>query len=424
MPKILTKQEYAKMNLDEGKSINSALYLGSRKENAVTISPEVVQFKDQNNNLIYSESIVQMNSTKWKDSEGYHSVWNRIKAIAMRVSKKENSGATLPNDYYTLFDLFRIDITRRRLENIDYTGLMTEEIVNEAFTESIRLLEFLPFAAPFKKIEGRSDSVNLIEQKTGDDDTVVMSIYAVGWKEDLMNALYNVDLNKMQRVMEAVERGFRAQRNDLSIGQLPRKTLASGWNAGQQVPAATGGDTYLEDLYNTLNNGIHTLSDLYNFQTQQKIDPSEIVLVTQTGSVVRDINRAINGDLNLNGKGKVGNYTALEISQIWPYRGDTIFYGKEKIVYPGVADQKAYMFVPGPAGAPIWTLVKRALTQEIGDGSVLQLSQEERAWYFVQTRYFDEFFGSSAGNTKIDNDTSGNIFGYVVEITLPSPASP
>ena len=108
------------------------------------------------------------------------------------------------------------------------------------------------------------------------------------------------------------------------------------------------------------------------------------------------------------------NLEALPIDDLIVYKGDSYTVGKDVITYPGIAAGKAYLFVPGPSGAPAYTLVKRQLTQEVGRGQLLHLAREQRAWYFVQTEFIEEFLGSSS------SAFSGSGFGYCIEIDLPA----
>ena len=163
-------------------------------------------------------------------------------------------------------------------------------------------------------------------------------------------------------------------------------------------------------MYQTLDTAIERLINLNDPQTGQPIDAPKLVLACRPNDV-RRINKAINGVINLY-RGQPSNYAALtDITEIWPYRGDVFYRGPDRIVYDGIAENTAYLFVPGSAGSPFWTLVKRQLTQEIGRGSVLQLAREQRAWYFVQTQYMKEFLG--------ETDDCANGTGFVIEITIP-----
>ena len=123
----------------------------------------------------------------------------------------------------------------------------------------------------------------------------------------------------------------------------------------------------------------------------------------------------MNGQLN-NSKDRIVNLAPLEIDDILIYNGDKFTVGPDTIEYPGVPHDTAYLFVPGNAGAPAYTLVKRQLTQEIGRGEVLHLGREQRAWYFVQTGFIEEFLGSSSDNF----DPAAEGYGFCVEIELPT----
>jgi len=405
MAKLIDKEYVIEQRLNSGYSERSALYFGKSAENVERTNADMVPGTDK---------IVKMSSKEWTNSEGHAKLWTQIEETHKKLKNSlKTNAAQFPSDYYDLIDKLRLDITRRRMQEVDYTGMMNTEIVNPNFSKAVTLDEFLPYVAAFKKIAGTNDSVPLINQKTGGTGSVIMDIYGAGWKDTLENMLYNMDIYSLQKVTDAVARGYIGKRNDLSIGLLPKKTTATAWVASQQVAAdTTSGATKEELMYNTLNSAIEKLLSLLDPQTAQEIDAPSLALVCKPTDV-RRINRAINGQLNLGGKGKPSNFAALdEITEIWPYRGDTLYWGEEKIVYPGVATNKAYLLVPKVYS---WTLVKRGLTNEVGRGSVLQLSTEERAWYFAQQNYMAEFFGSSETGTSL-----GAGYGAVVEITLPS----
>jgi len=355
----------------------------------------------------------------WVGSKAYNQLWTEIEDLRLRVKNqldRRTNISVFPEDYYTLIDKLRIDITRRRAEEMDYTSEFTQEIVNPGFSKSISLDEFLPFTGAFREITGANNTVPMIQQKTGVTGSVIQKLYALGHARTLEDELYNTDIYGMEKVQRAVTRAHTGLRNNLTLGVLIAKTAAAGFAASQQQAAdATAGATKEELMYNTINGAIETLTKLLDPQTNQEIDVPRMVIACRPGDV-RRINRAINGQLNVGGKGKPSNFAALtEISEIWPYRGDTLYVGKETISYAGIASNKAYLFVPGSAGAPAWTLTKRGLTQEVGRGSVLQLSREERAWYFGQTSYIEEFLGSSSSTLGL-----GAGYGWVVEITLPA----
>lgn len=416
MAKVLTKQELIKRRVNSGAGIKSGFYVGKAKAQ-LDAQTEVV--RDSKGNPL--SSVVVAKNEKWENSEGYAKLWNDIEVLQKKLKAQYNRRtniATFPDDYYSLIDKIRIDITRRRMEEEDYTDMISTVIANDNFSKSVALDEFRPYGAIFREVTGAGDSTNLIDAKTGETESVTMSMFSVGWARTLEDELYNLDIHNLEKVNRAVTRGYTAKRNDLLIGQLVAKTSAAGWDSDQQVSADTGGATQEAKLYNTLNDAIDTLTGLKDPQTDQEIPTSQLMLACRPADV-RRINRVLNGQLNVGGKGTPANFAALtEIVEILPYSGDVIYAGKDKETYAGIDSLKAYLFVPGRAGAPIWTLEKRGLTQEVGRAPILQLATEERVWYFVQAEYLSEFFGSSATGTSL-----GSGYGWVVEITLPAATS-
>lgn len=399
------------------KRVNTTIRSGSYFDNFK--SQKYGEVVKKGNGTILDTNIV-ISEGPWANSPAYNKLWNEIEDLRNKVKNQLDNRRTnisvFPDDYYDLVDLLRIDITRRRAEEMDYTAEFTQEIVNPGFSKSITLDEFLPYAGAFEEITGANNTVPMIEAKTGVTGSVTQILYGLGFARTLEDELYNTDIYSLEKVQTAVVRAHTAKRNDLLLGALIAITTAAGWDSSQQQAAdTTSGATKEELLYNTINGAIETITKLLDPQTKQEIDVPRLVIACRPGDV-RRINRAINGQLNVGGKGKPSNFAALnEVSELWPYRGDTLYVGKKKVTFSGIAENKAYIFVPGSAGAPAWTLTKRGLTQEVGRGSVLELSREERAWYFSQTKYIEEFLGSSS--TTLGLATG---YGWVVEITLPA----
>ena len=401
MAKIIDAKTALQDKIDNGFAVSNKLYTGNINKNLTATSEEELVVPG-------SEMSLTIKNNSWKDTEAHNRVWNKIEDLWKR--KKSNIATFDQSAYEELIDNIRIDVTRRRFQYLDLTTLIDDEITNPNFTKAVTLDEFLPYGAAFMPNNLRGEAVSLIDQKYGGTDTVTMAGYAVGWADTLENQLFNMDIFSMMKVNEAIARGYVGKRNDLSAGEI----VGTTYNASQQVAAATtSGATPEELLYETLNDAIETLTNLKDPQTDQIITAANMSLLCYPGDV-RRINRAINGQLN-NSKGKNSNREPLnEISNIIPYFGDTIYAGEKAISYDGVSKNTAYLYVPGVAS---WTLTKRGLTQELGSGSVLNLSTDQSAWYFVQTKYRNEFFGSSDSAILADKGTG---YGFIVEITLPS----
>jgi hypothetical protein len=415
---ILTVELLMKRRIAQKEGILSGIYPGSiRKEDIYGAdSAEAVRMANGQK----MESVVVPTSERWVNSKKYTELWGRIEAI-IRKGRRANISQFPIADYYTMVDMLRMDITRRRMEYVDFTGEITQEITNAAFGRSICLDEFLPYAGAFEEIKGTGDTVGMIEQRTGETGTVTMRIFGLGWTRSLEDELYNLDIFSLEKVNAAVARGHVARRNDLALGGIIALSgPPSLWTPAQSVAAQSGGatSTYDQNLYLTLKEALRKLYALRDPQTGQEISAPRVVLLIGNNVTEWDVSRVIRGQLN-KPNSEISNLEGLPIDQVWKYKGDAFTVGPKTYRYPGVPANVAYLLVPGPAVTPAsaYTLTKRGLTQEIGRGSVLQLSREERAWYFAQTAYGDEFIGSSLPGTALADG-----FGYIVEVELPTDA--
>jgi hypothetical protein len=410
---ILTPDKYFQRQANAG-GIKSGLYFDNVKGDAFG-EPVVKSNGEKCESLVVADG-----AKRWENSEGYANLWDRIEdkinSLKSQVERKVNI-ANFPSDYYDLIDMMRMDVTRRRMEVIDFTTMLTQERTNPAFSKSIALVEFMDYAGAFEQISGTNDPVPLLEQKTGAKDSVTMHLYGLGHVRTLEDELYNLDIFSMQKVNAAVTRGHRALRNNLSIGVYPAITAAGTWDAAQQQAADLTGATYDEQLYNTLRNAIRRLGRLCDYQTRNPIGINGAVLIVRDEVIAWDVGRVIRGQLAVNGEAAasiIRNVGPLPISEVWVYKGDRFDVGPKTYNYPGVPEGYAYLVIPGGATNNMWwTLVKRQLTSEVGRGDVLHLAREARAWYFGQTAYATEHFGNTGGLTGTDD------YGYCVEIALP-----
>lgn len=414
--KIVKKSDIVKRNLEL--AFENVVFKGSPQANVDAKDPLIVK-KSNGEELAV---LVEAKDAQWTGTKAYKQHWNEIKIKLEKIRKDKEEKvnvAQFPDDYYDLIEAISLDITRRRIQEADYTALVTQEITRFEFSKSVNLKEFLGFVGEFQENNLAGDAVPLIEQKTGAIDSVTMEGYALGHVRSLEDVLYNLDIYSMQKVNEAYVRAFVGLRNDKVFGPMIALTDAAGWDASQTVAAdATSGATYEEKMYRTIDKAIETIGLLHDFQTRQEIDLTKLVIATGRNVDARRINRAINGQID-NSKGINSNRTPLEIDEVWLYKGDNFFFGKKQVTYKGIGANKAYLFVPGPSGAPNWTLVKRPLTTQASEGDALTLGQDKESRYFVQTKYNDEFYGTSSSNTVIAADTSQK-WGYIVEVNLPT----
>jgi hypothetical protein len=343
----------------------------------------------------------------YENSKLYADVWNRLSDYRTKIVK---NAAMLPDDWATMTDLIRVDISRRRVQEPDYTDMVGIEQNRPEAGLSITLDEILEWAGAMEIIGGNNDPLPLMEHKSGATGTLTFDLFALADKTSLKEVIFSslYDLEKRNRAAVRAYVGLRNDRNVL--GRMVAKTTATGWQSTQQQAAdATAGATKEELLYNTLVQALKLLYGLKDPQTKQTIATPSVMLAIPKGTEWSFM-RAIGGQLNQGGKGKVGNFEALtQIDAIIPYRGDVIYAGKKTTTYAGVAAGKAYLFVPRVAN---YTVTKRGLTTVVGQGDVTKLEQQATAWYGIDKAYDTEFFGHSAGLA------SGE--GFCVEISLPT----
>jgi len=402
MALLLDKMGLRKFRIENKYSKVDRVYEGDGKFNLA--NPQMAPLADAAGK---TGIVAHMDTLEYENSELYAAVWNRLSDYRTRLVK---NAAMLPDDWATMTDLVRIDISRRRVQEPDYTDMVGIEIQKPEAGPSVTLDEFLEWAGVFEDVGGNNDPLPLMEHKSGATGTLTFDLKGLADKTSLKEILFS-SLYDLERRNRAVVRAFVGLRNDRNVlGQMVAKTTATGWNAGQQQAAdATAGATKEELLYNTLVAALKLLYTLKDGQTLQTINTPEVFLAIPKGTEWAFM-RAIGGQLNQGGKGKVGNFEALtQIGAIIPYRGDTIYWNKKTVSYPGVASGKAYLFVPRVAN---YTVVKRGLTTVVGQGDVTKLEQNATAWYFADKAYDAEFFGGSAGGT------AGH--GFCVEISLPT----
>ena len=411
---ILTAHDVGAMNLEKGMKINSALFFDKPRQNDV--NTHYGKGIEKYNSAV----IVAPGSQRWESTKAFDELWNGQNGIMAKMNSLKNAydyqtkqikvnAAQFSSDYYDLINMFRLDLSRRRVEAGDYTPIMAQEIVNANISRTAAVDEFLPYVGAFEEFTGRGpgESVVMMEHTTGSTSTITQKMYALGDARTLEDELYNLDIFSTMKVMDAYVRAHTAKRNDLVMNPM----LSASYDGLQTVAADSTGDTLDVKTYNTLNNMIEAIRKLNDPQTGLPIDASRITIACAWGDE-RRINRVINGQLD-NSKGKSQNLQALnEVVNIIPYRGDIITVGKRKYTYSGIPLNTVYMFVSGANNAPNYVVTKRGLTYETVSGQPFDLIRNGQVAYFSQAEYNKEFLGQAGGYA------TGT--GYVVKGTLPT----
>ncbi len=356
------------------------------------------------------ELIVPMTNGNYRESKGKAKLEADFRALQKKAQTALNaaqspSGATIA----ALVEKIFIDMTRRYQESPDFTSRIVMEVTNPDFPDPVNMREILQYRGQMETISAANDSVPLIEQNLAELDTIALEMKAIGWKTSLRNIIFN-PFHSIQKVLDAVTMAYTDYRNSAVIGAI----VGTTFDSSQQSPAGKSGSTYETDLYITFRNAIQLLRTLLDNNTDRKISVPSITLLCNSNDTWY-IERAINGQLASGGGDAFRgvNNTALPISEIIEYdRGGNhgFAWGKKTMSFPGVTQGTCYIFVPRFYA---WAAIKRTLTMEVGMGSVLQLSQEERAWWCAQGVFLKDFLGSSFSGAT----TSG--YGAIIEVTLP-----
>ncbi len=356
------------------------------------------------------EIVIPMTNGNYRESKGKAKLDADFRALQKTAQKAINaaqspSSATIA----ALVEKIFVDMTRRYQESPDFTSRIVTEVNNPDFPDPVNMREILQYRGQMETISAANDSVPLIEQNLAELDTVPLEMKAIGWKTSLRNIIFN-PFHTMQKVLDAVTMAYTDYRNSAVIGEI----VGATFDASQQAPAGKSGSTFETDLYITFRNAIQLLRTLKDNNTDRFISVPSITLLCNSADTWY-IERAINGQLASGGGDAFRgvNNTALPISEIIEYdRGgnDGFAWGKKTMSFPGVTQGTCYIFVPRFYA---WAAIKRTLTMEVGMGSVLQLSQEERAWWCAQGVFLKDFLGSSYSGAA----TSG--YGAIIEVTLP-----
>lgn len=404
----LTDKVVRKQNSQDRKALTVQLRNETAENALKNTNDSVIK---RNGKALKATAIIK--TENFEGTAGFTELENKMNALMEQ--RKLNAAQFSEDDYYKLVQYTLINLNRRVLQQRDLTTFMDMIINNPNFSKVVEFQDVLPFGAIFKDHTGTGENVSLIVTETGDKDTIRLGIKAVGWKDTLLNELFNQDMAYISKVLDAVAVGWVACRNNDCIGPI----ITTTYDASQKIPANTTGSTTEEKFYLTIYAAIKKAKALKDPLTDDEIDTDGMsILVNPVNDM--DIERSINGVINVNGE-QVNRTALTQIETMIPYKKKTIRNGKDAVVYPGVPAGKAYLVIPK---AHRYTLIKRGLTQQISAGEALKLDREDRAWYGVTGSYYKLFFGSSDADTKAAIITAhggdGAGYGYVLEITLPS----
>ena len=380
-----------------GKVRNVRIYKGTVSENLTNTASVVA----------HTETI-KVVGEKWANSEGREKLLQERRALEDKYKQMNAATGYDMATIQALAGLYTIDLVRQADDYADYTPVLFKEVVDEDAPETVNLRDVMPYIGKEEDMVGSGDTVPLMEHALPVDYPVYLKIRGFGDKTTLRQLVFN-PFHKTERIIESAARILADEKNKDSLGPI----FTSTFDAAHKEAADTTGATYDVQVYNTLKRGIRKAATLINkpIGRENGLLRHEIYLLVNDLDLI-DIQPIVNGALQ--GIGGIQQIaSALPIAGIIPYGGGLnhgLEYGHEILSYPGVPQGKVYAFVKVDSFGG-YRIVKRNETMEVGEGDVLALSPEKRAWHRIRGIH---------NNFVLPTTEGGKAYGAVVEITLPT----
>jgi hypothetical protein len=219
------------------------------------------------------------------------------------------------------------------------------------------------------------------------DVNVPLQIKAFGDKTTFRE-LYLNPFHKTENILQSAARILADSQNKEVIGKI---ITADYTAAAFNQPADTTGATADLKIYNTVKKAIKKALMLYNTPTGKRIGEMqhEIYLLINPLDLY-DVEPVINGGLErLAGINQmVGR---LPFNGVIPYAGginDGLKWGNETLSFPGVPLGKFFILIKNPVYGG-YKVIKRSPSMEMGNGDVLALTTEKRAWHRIDGVFLD-----------------------------------
>ena len=396
--RIINAASVAEERVKNGECRVAKVYAGTAEENLSAKSTEV-----------YGKEQYKIGSAKWKNSAGYFALWDEIGAMQYSLKQKNAANPATPTELAAYYAKLFIEVQRQADDLLDITPFIANIIKAEDAQEVSYYRNWLPFVGKEEVISGTNDKVPLMDEAAAATEQIVQKIRAFGWKSSVKYMAF-APIPVLQRVTEAAARISTDYRNAQMMDPINALSLA-GFGAKHAQAADATGSTFDLKMYNTIRKARKTLGKLIHPMYTNRL-VSSMAGFNAPGLLVHpndmwDVQRVVSG---FTAGGFVQNIASLPIGNIIPYacgiqHGET--YGEETLSLPGVTAGKAYMYIPGQA----MIVDKRDTTLEVGSGSVLELSTEERSWHRISGDNTAYMIGGAETNTGK---------GTIVEITWPT----
>jgi hypothetical protein len=353
------------------------------------------------------DSVISIKTEAWYGSEARARLLNERHKLGVKLMN-----AATGYDQLTLKALlaqtYVTDLDRLKDDLADYSPILLTERVDAEASEQVSLRNYLPYIGREGTVMGASDTVPLMDHNLPVDVIVTMEIKGFGdkttFRELVLNPYY-----KTENVMQSAARILADGQNKESIGAI----VGATYDAAHSQAADTTGATKDLQLYITVKAAIRKALALWNILTKKQngLMAHKVYLLINPIDLT-DIQPIIEGGLErLAGINQmVGR---LPIDAIIPYGGglnDGLVWGGETLSYPGVAAGTFYIMIKNDVYGG-YKIIKRSSTMEMGDGDVLALTTEKRAWHRIDGTFLDWILPSAAG---------GKQYGAVIKGTFPS----
>lgn len=399
--RIINAASVAEERMKNGEVRVAKVYAGTAEENKKTENARVFEG---------GEAKYKIGSGKWKNSAGYHELWRDIYASQQKIvnSATPPTSAELAAYFAKMF----IDVQRQMDDLLDITPMIANVIKDENAQENPNVRDYLPFIGKEKIISGTNDKVPLIDAKTASVETMTLYVRAFGWKASVKYYAFAA-MNVLQKVTEAAARIATDYKNAQIMDAINAVTFGTKHTVAADN---TNGATFDLKLYNTIRKARKKLGTLVHPLYANRL-VSTLAGFNAPGLLVHpnnlwDLQRVLSG---FTAGGFVQDVAPLPIGDVIPYacgvqHGEV--WGEETLSLPGVTENKAYMFIPDQA----LIVDKRDVTLEVGSGSVLELSAEERSWHRISGTHTNYLIGGA----DTSNGAAGTGKGCILEINLPT----
>ncbi|GBR73158.1 hypothetical protein NO1_0588 [Candidatus Termititenax aidoneus] len=343
---------------------------------------------------------------KWLGSEGREKLLKEMYFLHSKI--KTQKLAATGYDAATLKQFFAdlvLDVQARVDDLTDYSQQLMTVLSRPDATKEVKLRDILPYVGREGVNSGTNDAFPLLQHALGTLDEVIMEIRGFGdlygLNEELFDQFFAID-----RITEGASRVIADEAN----ADFFTPVVSATYDAAHSVTFDTTGATNELKIYNTVNNAVDKVLNLYNPLAKKynyELNPTIELLLNPRNK--RHVVPIVTGELSkLNG---INQLTGALVDNIINYSGglnDGASYGEETLSYPGVAVDTAYVVAKTNAfGA--YKINKVDTTLDIQEADILTSAKEKRRWYRCRGIYL---------NSTLPSTIDGKVSGTIVKLPL------